>query len=93
MTTRKYKLTAPQAAMLLRMAARASRDEFTPTGNRTLALSAANWYRSNDILIKQGLATGVSAGGARRSILTAEGIAEAERLKAAQEAARIKPTP
>lgn len=79
MTTTRYKLTPAQAAMLLRMASRATRDEFTPTGSRTEALSAANWYRSNDVLTRMGLARAVSAGGARRSILTDEGIAEAER--------------
>lgn len=82
----KYKLTPAQTTMLLRMAKRTTRDEFTPTGNRAQALSAANWYRSNDALIKQGLATAMSAGGARRSILTAEGVAEAERIERARAA-------
>lgn len=75
-----YTLTAPQTAMLLRMAERPARDEFTPTGNRAEALSAANWYRSNDALEKAGLTRSVSAGGARRSILTEAGIAVAARL-------------
>lgn len=82
MTVARYKLTVAQAAMLMRMAGRETRDEFTPTGNRLAALSAANWYRSNDVLIKLGLARAVSAGGARRSILTDDGIAEAARRAA-----------
>lgn len=78
------KLTPAQITMLLRLRRSTNHEEMTPTGSRQAALSAANWYRTCDILIGLGLATKHPAGGARRVRLTIEGIIEADALLAKQ---------
>ena len=83
-STKPRKLTKAQATMLLRLRRNKDHEEMTPTGNRQAALSAANWYRTCDILIGLGLATKHPAGGARRVKLTIEGIIEADALIAKQ---------
>jgi hypothetical protein len=54
------RLTAPQLAMLKRLAVR---EEWTPTGTRTSGREAANWHATLRVLVRLGLATKDCPGG------------------------------
>lgn len=86
MTSPKPRLTAAGRAFLLRLLNDPRHEEFSPTGNRQAALSAANWYRTSAPLERARLVIRVSAGGGCIARLTADGLqlAEAEALKAHQ---------